>query len=142
MSACIALIDDDPDFTGLVTEILEESGWGVAVCDDDRSAIACIRDADPDLIILDVRMRTRESGWEILDGMSEDPELRSKPVIVCTAALDDLEARQSWLDERGITSLAKPFDIEEMIALVEKLLPDGGDGRATPAPSNGGMRQS
>lgn len=142
MAERITLIDDDPDFTGLVTEILQEYGWDVVVCHDDRTAIQCIQDARPALVILDVRMRTRESGWEILDRLWDDSSQRSIPVIVCTAALDDLRARKSWLEERGIATLAKPFDIDELAALIERMLADGSDNRAAPTASNEGAHQT
>jgi CheY-like chemotaxis protein len=123
--ARIALIDDDPDFTGLILELLAEYGWDAVACNDDCTAVDCVRDEQPDLVILDVRMRTRESGWQILDRLADDPDLRAIPIIICTAALDDLKARQDWLDERHIATLAKPFDIDDLLRRLDRAVQPG-----------------
>lgn len=139
--ATIALVDDDRDFTSLVSELLRLQGWNVVVCNEERDAVRCVRDGHADLVILDIRMSTRQSGWTILEELQDDPSTRALPVIVCSAALDDIRQRRAWLDERGIATLAKPFDIDDLLQLVEKMLPDGGsDGASKEIGTNGDKR--
>jgi CheY-like chemotaxis protein len=120
--ARIVLIDDDPDFIGLVAELLRDHGRDVVTCDEDTEAVSCVQASDPDLVILDVRMSTRESGWEILESLQNDPSTAEIPVIVCSAAIDDLEARSGWMAENGVTPLPKPFDIDDLLSMVNSLL--------------------
>lgn len=120
----IALIDDDLDFTSLVSELLREHGWDVVVCHEESEAVRCVEDARPSLILLDIRMSTRASGWHLLEELRKSKETRDIPVIVCSAAVDDLRARSDWMQERGISALAKPFDIDDLLSLLRALLAD------------------
>ena len=139
--ATIALVDDDRDFTSLVSELLRQQSWDVVACNEERDAIRCVRDEKADLVILDIRMSSRQSGWNILEELQTDPATRSLPVIVCSAALDDMQQRREWLDERGIATLAKPFDIDDLLQLVEKMLPnDDSDGASNEIGTNGDKR--
>ena len=141
MVARIALVDDDRDFTSLVSEIIQQQGWDVVACNDETEAIRCIRDEHPNLVILDIRMSTRDSGWQILEELRRDPAIGSLPVIVCSAAMDDLQRRAPWMEERGYATLLKPFDIDDLIQLVEKMIPnDPADGASRQIGSNGDKR--
>ncbi|HZU14248.1 MAG TPA: response regulator [Chloroflexota bacterium] len=123
----IVLIDDDRDFTSLVSELLSEHGWHVTVCSEEDDAVRCVAEAKPDLIILDVRMRTRESGWHILKRLDAEPALRQVPVIVCSAAVDDLRQRAGWMGVHGIHYLVKPFDIDDLLTMIQHRLGLNGD---------------
>lgn len=120
--AMIALIDDDPDFIGLVAELLRDRGWDVVTCEQETEAVHCVQSSHPDLVILDVRMSTRESGWNILEAIRNDAATHDIPVIVCSAAIDDLRAREAWMRERGVAALAKPFDVDDLLSMVSSML--------------------
>lgn len=117
----VVIVDDDPDFTHLVGELLRDQGYDVAACDDDQQALQCVIDCDADLVILDLRMSSRESGWRILDNLSHDPRTRGVPVIISSAALDDLSSRADELRDRGVETLAKPFDIDDLLTMIDRL---------------------
>ncbi len=117
----VVIVDDDPDFTHLVSELLRDQGYEVAACDDDQQALQCVIGADADLIILDLRMSSRESGWRILDDLTRDPRTRAVPVIISSAALDDLSSRADELRDRGIETLPKPFDIDDLLTMIERM---------------------
>lgn len=136
--ARIALVDDDPDFTGLVSELLRLQGWDVVICNEERDAIRCIQEEHVDLVILDIRMSTRQSGWTILEELQREPATESLPVVVCSAAVDDIQRRRPWLEERGIAVLPKPFDIDDLLQLIERMLP--GDGAPRQIETNGDKR--
>lgn len=120
----IALVDDDRDFTMLVAELLRQQGWEVAACNVEEEAVACVSEPPADLAILDIRMSRRASGWNILEQLQENPATRDIRVIVCSAATDDLQRRAEWMHSRGIAPLPKPFDIDDLLQLVERMLPD------------------
>ena len=136
--ARIALVDDDSDFTGLVSELLRLQGWEVVVCNNEDDAVRCVLDERADLVILDIRMSTRESGWHILEELQRHRDSASLPIIVCSAAVDDMQSRRPWLEERGIAVLTKPFDIDDLLRLVESMLP--GDGAPKQIGTNGDTR--
>jgi response regulator RpfG family c-di-GMP phosphodiesterase len=51
-----------------------------------------------------------------------DPATSSIPIIVCSAAVDDLRSHEPWLMHHGIVTLAKPFDIDDLYKRVESAL--------------------
>jgi DNA-binding response OmpR family regulator len=102
-----------------MNDLLEMRGWDTVICREADSAYPVLKQERPSLIILDVRMDTPERGWNILELLTLDPETRDIPVIVCSAALDDLRDKEHWLAEHGIAILPKPFDIDDLYARVE-----------------------
>jgi DNA-binding response OmpR family regulator len=125
----VVIVDDDPDFTHLVGELLREQGYDVSSCADDREALECVVDAAADLVLLDLRMTSKESGWRVLEMLANDPRTRAIPVIISSAALDDLNNRATELAARGIETLAKPFDIDDLLMMIERLTRQHGNPR-------------
>ena len=110
----IAVVNDDTTVLTLMSALLEEKGWQTTVIREGSQAYATIKRAHPDLIILDIRLESPEAGWSIVELVKLDPDTRAIPVIVCSAALDELRAKEEWLGERGIATLPKPFDIDDL----------------------------
>jgi DNA-binding response OmpR family regulator len=130
----IAIVDDDRDFLTLMTDALADRGWEVRTCSDILSALEFLRDERPDVAIVDVRMDTAESGWELCDFLQLHPATAHVQIIVCSAATDILRVRAQWLADRAIGVLEKPFDIDKMYAVVDAAMRRAGyptsDGRA------------
>jgi CheY-like chemotaxis protein len=126
---CVVIVDDDPDFTHLVTELLRDQGYDVGSCDDEAAALQCVVEEGADLVILDLRMSSRESGWRVLNELQSDQRTRDIPVVISSAALDDLERRAADLQERGVETLAKPFDIDDLLRLIQRLTQSGDNHR-------------
>lgn len=118
----IAVIDDDKAFLDLMGWLLRERGADVVAFEQEEGTFPILVRELPDLIILDARLETPQSGWHILDLLERDPRTFQIPVILCTAAADDVASRESWLRERGIPVLLKPFEIDDLSALVDHLL--------------------
>jgi DNA-binding response OmpR family regulator len=115
----IAVINDDTAFLDLMHELLAETeGYQVLLCKEGDQAYAFVKAHRPDLVILDIRIDHQENGWTILELLTLDPQTRPIPVIVCSAAITDLQAHQAVLDTLGIEVLAKPFDLD---ILLEKI---------------------
>jgi CheY-like chemotaxis protein len=121
----IAVINDDTVFLELMRDLLEsEGGYEVAICREWNDAHAFVKERQPALIILDIRIGGEERGWTILNLLTLDPATRPIPTIVCSAAIQSLHEHQSLLDKYGICALPKPFDIETLLELVSRMLPD------------------
>jgi CheY-like chemotaxis protein len=78
-----------------------------------------LREAQPDAVLLDIRMHADCGGWEILTLVLGDPRTAHIPIIVCSAAADELSAKRVWLESGGITVLPKPFDIDDLYERLE-----------------------
>jgi DNA-binding response OmpR family regulator len=122
----IAVINDDTAFLDLMEELLEkEEGYEVSVCKEAHNAYQFVKDFHPDLVVLDIRVGHEENGWTILELLTLDPATRPIPVIVCSAALHSLAEHQPLLEQYDCEVLAKPFDLDALLAKVEVALSRG-----------------
>ncbi len=119
----IAVINDDTTYLALMQELLQETeGYDVLVCKQWQDAYRFVKETQPDLVILDIVMGGEEPGWKILELLTLDPATRPIPVIVCSAAIRSLQDHEPLLQQYGVGVLAKPFDLEALLAKIERTL--------------------
>jgi CheY-like chemotaxis protein len=129
--ARIALINDDTTFLALMQELLQEvEGYEVLTCTQWDDAYGFVKEAQPDLVILDIVMGGEEQGWKILELLTLDPRTRPIPLLVCSAAVRSLQEHQGLLDRYGVRALPKPFDLDALLEAVESMLDDRRPGHA------------
>ncbi len=118
----IAVVNDDTVFLYMMAAVLAEQGWDTKVYRERGDAFSALQQDPPDLIILDIRMESPETGWTLLELFTLDRTLCTIPVIVCSGALLDLRAHEEWLNQNGIAVLPKPFNINQLYQEVEAAL--------------------
>ena len=119
----IVIVNDDIDFLSAMEHLLEEfGGYDSLIIHEGKSAFKQIKKEQPALIILDIRMDSPITGWKILDLLTLDPTTSTIPVIICTASTKLPDGKEEWLKEHGVALLPKPFDVNDLIAMVEKSL--------------------
>jgi DNA-binding NtrC family response regulator len=129
--ARIAVINDDTAFLDLMYDLLEnEENYEVMVCKEWDNSYQFVKAAQPDLVILDIRIGGEEHGWTILNLLTLDPETHHIPAIVCSAAVQSLHEHQEMLTKLGIHALAKPFDLDTLLSTIEESLRPGRAGSA------------
>ena len=111
------LVADDEKASRMALEIpLRLSGYEVTTASGGREAIALARERRFDVALVDIYMPDL-NGLEVLHTLREiDPRLR---VIVLTAQ-GSLEIALRAIEEGAFEFIAKPYAIEEMLALVER----------------------
>jgi DNA-binding response OmpR family regulator len=117
MKPRILVVDDAPDFLRLTTEILGEAGYNVLAASTLEDARILADGANPDLILIDVRLRA-DNGLHLL--LWERVGHPTLPVIMMSGFSDpviEAEARSN-----GAEFLEKPFEPEVLIGLVERML--------------------
>lgn len=113
----ILVVDDDAAIRASISEILKMEGYPVITAPDGAAALRQIEEASPALMLLDMRMPGL-NGWDVASALQQRGI--TVPILVMTAAQD---ARR-WAEEIGAGSyLAKPFDLDDLLAAVERLLP-------------------
>ena len=118
--AKILVADDDPAILELVRINLEARGYQVLTVDNGADAIRIAIREKPDLLILDVLM-PEVDGYEVMRVLKESPETAHIPIVVLTVYASDAGAMVSWM--QGAESyLAKPFNPEELLMVVDRLL--------------------
>jgi two-component system phosphate regulon response regulator PhoB len=116
----ILVVDDELTVRSLLHDILDLEGYVVREAEDGPAALFDMHTKTPDLVILDVMM-PRMSGIEVLKEIRQDVELARVPVLMLTAAGDDDTTWAGW-SSGASTYLNKPFDHEELLSWVERLL--------------------
>jgi CheY-like chemotaxis protein len=119
----IVVINDDTDFLTLMSELLTDvEGYDVQICREGDRAYQFVKEQLPDLVILDIRIDGQERGWAILECLTLDPQTSAIPVIVCSAAIRELQAHAAELERYGIDTLTKPFDLDALLHKVASAL--------------------
>ncbi len=126
MAKQIVIIEDDESILQLFDNVLSDQGYAVTLCRSGSAAVQCLRDVRPDAAILDVRLETWETGWEVLCRIKSDDVLEAIPVIVCSADHRSLQAHADTLARTGSSSLLKPFGVDDLLDKVQKVVyPEG-----------------
>ncbi|WP_199422520.1 response regulator transcription factor [Actinotalea solisilvae] len=114
----LLLVDDDVAITDALAPILGREGFEVAVVHDGDAALASVRAAEPDVVVLDV-MLPRTDGRAVLRTLRA--EGRTVPVLLLTS-VGEAGERARALDDGADDYLNKPFDHGELIARVRAVL--------------------
>jgi CheY-like chemotaxis protein len=119
-SPIILVADDEPEVVNLVRTLLEWQRYSVLDAADGREALRQAQRVLPDLILLDVRM-PRMSGLSVLERLQADPLTASIPVIMLSVVTTYSEVRAA-LQRGAVAYLSKPFELKEMLELVQRVL--------------------
>jgi len=118
----IMIVDDDTALAGSLRQVLEQSGYGVAVENDPRRARTRILDFKPDLILMDVIMPWMDGGT-LAGEIRQEETLNKIPIIFLTSILGKDEAEQKGGRIGNDPVLAKPVLIDTLIQMIRKHLP-------------------
>ena len=132
----ILVVDDSPEVSDSLTEILEGAGYRVAQACQGRQALSYLRNAPlPSVILLDLQMPVM-SGREFRQAQQKDPRLKAIPVIL----LSDEGNLSVHAGELGVKAfLTKPVDRDLLLAHVRHCL-DPEAGRAPEQPATTAAR--
>ncbi len=117
----ILVVDDEPQLLGMLKMRLETSGYEVITAVDGEEGLQKTRDFNPDLIVLDVVM-PKISGGEMAAALKEDDKLSKIPIIFLTCLAEGMVNKQSGESIGGNLFIAKPFEDEELISTINKIL--------------------
>ncbi|MBI3271665.1 MAG: response regulator [Planctomycetes bacterium] len=121
MGKSILLVEDDADVSTIICRCLEVQGYELTRTGNALQAYAAMGRRRPDLVLLDA-MLPMVSGYEICEQLRRDPRTADVPVIILSARSQQFEI------ERGLKAgasfyLTKPFELDDLVAVVKKALP-------------------
>lgn len=124
----IALIDDEQDVLTYLGTVLDDNGFAVSSAQSCREGLELLRGEPPDLICLDLLLPDA-SGLSLYRSVRADQQLADVPVLLISGlALEtDLDELLAGLPPPEAT-LEKPVDVEQLLAIVSRLLDNGGEG--------------
>src|SRR5215468_9064556 len=134
----ILIVDDDAVTCELLCEVFTREGFAARFTHSGESALAAVRSDNLDILVGDIRMKTRLDGLALLDlARRERPLL---PVILMTA-FGSLETAIKAVKEGAFDYISKPFDIETMVATVQRALALRSPGRRNGVDERGGEEE-
>ena len=120
----ILVVDDEEDVRKFLSVALVEAGFNVVTANDGLEALAKVKEANPDLISLDLVM-PKHSGAKFYHNLQKDKSWSKIPIIIVTGhARDDLgkaDLKDLTMSGPGIY-LEKPVKPTNYIAAIKKLL--------------------
>ena len=119
----IGIADHDPVLIRLLDQVLTEAGFETVQLPEGARAYEEIKKHQPDLIVLDTWLESREAGWILFQVLRLDRETKHIPVLVCSSDLQEFNKRAGSLEDHShVGVLNKPFDIDVLIAKVREML--------------------
>lgn len=116
----LLVVDDDPGLLLAVSETLRAEGHEVVTARRAAEAMVRIAESLPDLIISDIRMPGMD-GYALVRNLRAAPRTRLIPIIFLTAK-DDIADRITGFRTGVDAYITKPFESEELVAVVKSIL--------------------
>lgn len=125
----IVVAEDDDDIRELLAMRLASRGFEVATATDGRAALELVRTRRPVAAVLDWMMPVVQ-GHEVCRMLKEDASTAEIPIVLLTARAMEGDVHRAF--ELGADEyITKPFDFEELVQTLRRLLVGGVSGPAT-----------
>ena len=108
----IVVVDDEPDFCTVVSELLKSANMVVHKAHSALEALSLMSDMRPDLVLTDVMM-PEINGLELIRRLRADPVLGRVPTVVISA-LVKREEQEAAMDAGADAFIPKPFSVRQL----------------------------
>ncbi len=131
MSKEVLIVDDDTDFVETTQIVLKSNGYETRTAYDGEEALKKVKEKAPDIILLDIMMKTKGDGIWVSEKIKSDKGLKEIPIIMITAVNQDAEMVKFHFEKNvGMDSkyipvnvfMEKPIEIKELLAEINKLI--------------------
>jgi chemosensory pili system protein ChpA (sensor histidine kinase/response regulator) len=116
----VLVVDDSISIRKYVQRFLDRTGYEVEVASDGMEALNTMGRMKFDAVITDLEMPVMH-GYDLIAEMKKNPELMNIPIIVLTSRAGD-KHRQKAMEMGAQDYLVKPFEEQEMVGALKKLL--------------------
>jgi DNA-binding NarL/FixJ family response regulator len=116
----LLVVDDEPNLLTAIAAVLRGKGYEVTTARNGKDALLQIARGLPDLIVSDVRMPVMD-GYRLARQLRGAPHTKLIPIVFLTAkdeTEDRIEGFQSGVD----VYLTKPFEPDELVAVIQNIL--------------------
>jgi len=115
----VLMIEDDDDFQALVRDWLAPE-YDVMSLGSGEDILAEVQEADPDLVILDVKLPGPD-GFRLCKKMRSHPRFSEMPVLFLTGCSEDADFLKG-LRSGGTAYLNKPVSRKELLEKVREMV--------------------
>jgi two-component system phosphate regulon response regulator PhoB len=116
----ILIVDDERDIVQVLEFALKQAGFETVTAGDAGQALSRVREAQPDLVILDL-MLPDMPGTEVCRQLKSSPRTAGVPVIMLTARGDEVD-RVVGFELGADDYITKPFSVREVVLRVKAIL--------------------
>jgi CheY-like chemotaxis protein len=116
----VLIVDDEPHIVLSLEFLLERAGYETVTAADGDQALAMVRQARPDVVLVDIMM-PRRNGYEVCAAIKADPETRAIPVVMLTAKGQQVEVLKG-LELGASAYVTKPFGNAEVLEAIRAVL--------------------
>lgn len=125
--AKILIIDDDPDIVESTKVVLERKGYEVISASSGEEGLDKTRRENPNLIILDIMMETKDKGFDICRELKKAQTYKHIPILMLTAIKErtGMDFKKEAGDEVWLPVddyCDKPLKPDDLLSKVEALL--------------------
>jgi DNA-binding NarL/FixJ family response regulator len=120
MSSRLLVVDDEPNLLRAVAACLRGEGFDVVTARGGAEALVRVAEGVPDLVVSDIRMPGVD-GYQLARQLRSSPRTALVPVVFLTAkdeTADRIEGFRAGVD----AYLAKPFEPDELVAVIRNIL--------------------
>ena len=120
--ALIGVVDDDPTFAELLTDLLSDEGHQVQVYHRADQALDLLPQTLPAVVIVDVHVEALTVGAALIAELRMAPVMRQTPLILCSGDTRYLRSQHEALKGLGCCILEKPFGVDELLTVLDEAL--------------------
>lgn len=122
MALTFCIIDDEREVCDILRLFFESRGHTCFAAHDGKTGLALIRQHHPAAVFLDVAMPDM-NGYEVLIELRKDPVIGKTPIMMMSALTKNTRlSNEEWARSTGADAfLAKPFELEDLLAVVEEI---------------------
>ncbi len=119
MTKKILLIEDEKIMINLLRKKLTGEGYDVTIARNGEEGLETMRELKPDVVLLDIIM-PKMGGFEVMQEMKKDPELKKIPIIIVSNSGQPVELSKA--KELGARDwlIKTEFDPQEVVDKVVK----------------------
>jgi CheY-like chemotaxis protein len=120
MNQLILVVEDDAMMQKMALKVLRSRGFVCELAPNGREAVSMAVRLQPSLILMDLSL-PEMNGWEATRALKADPKVARIPVVAITAHAM-VGDRESALAAGCAEWLTKPYEIADLVALVERYI--------------------
>lgn len=121
MAKKITIIEDEELILDLLQKKLIQEGYDVSVAHNGEDGINVLKEMKPDLVLLDIIM-PKKSGFQVMEEMGKDSELKKIPIIVISNSGQPVELDKAQKLGARDWLIKTDFDPREVVEKVIKLI--------------------